>query len=400
MPAIAQRAKAMPPSPIRKLAPVAEEARRRGVRVYQLNIGQPDVPTPPALLDAYRHHQIEVLAYGHSGGLWDYRESLARYYRRHGIDVEKEQVLVTTGGSEAILFALLATCDPGDDVLIPEPFYTNYNGFAVQAGVGVVPVPCDAEHGYTLPLAAEIRARLTPRTRAILICNPSNPTGYVYSWAELSTLKEIAIERDLFLITDEVYREFVFDGAEHHSVLHLSGVAERAILVDSISKRFSACGARIGCLVTKNQEVLDSVLRFGMARLCPPTLEQMAAMAALSLGEDYFGALRDEYRRRRDVAFEALERMPGVVAHRPRGAFYAMVRLPVDDADRFCSWLLSDFSDQGETVMLAPGNGFYATPGLGGAEVRLAFVLNVDATRRAMEILGRGLEAYPGRVRA
>ncbi|HEX4952508.1 MAG TPA: pyridoxal phosphate-dependent aminotransferase [Thermoanaerobaculia bacterium] len=398
MPAIAQRAKAMPPSPIRKLAPVAEEARRRGVRVYQLNIGQPDVPTPPALLDAYRRHQIEILAYGHSGGLWDYRESLARYYRRHGIDVDKEQVLVTTGGSEAILFALLVTCDPGDDVLIPEPFYTNYNGFAVQAGVGVVPVPCDAEHGYALPPAAEIRARLTPRTRAILICNPSNPTGYVYTWAELSTLREIALERDLFLITDEVYREFVFDGAEHHSVLHLSGVAERAILVDSISKRFSACGARIGCLVAKNQEVLDSVLRFAMARLCPPTLEQMAAMAALSLGQDYFAALRDEYRRRRDAAFEVLERLPGVVAHRPRGAFYAMVRLPVDDADRFCSWLLSDFSDEGETVMLAPGNGFYASPGLGGAEVRIAFVLNVDATRRAMEILARGLEAYPGRL--
>ncbi len=388
----------MPSSPIRKLAPLADEARRRGIQVHHLNIGQPDLPTPPMLLDTFRKQELSVLAYGHSAGLPEYREALARYYRSHGIDVTSQEVMVTTGGSEAILFALLAVTDPGDEVVVPEPFYTNYNGFAVEAGVKVVPVTSDPDEGYCLPSAAEIMAALSPRTKAILLCNPSNPTGWVYTWEELARLKELARSHDLFLISDEAYREFVYDGTEHHSLMHLAGVEDRAIVVDSISKRFNACGARVGALVTKNSEVLDSALRFGQARLCPPTFEQLAATAALGLPQEYFDSVRDEYRQRRDVAFAALEEMPGVVAHRPRGAFYTMVRLPVVDADAFCSWLLRDFSSGGETVMLAPGNGFYANPGLGKQEVRLAFVINQDATRRAMEILAEALEKYPGRA--
>ncbi len=398
MPSIARRARIMPASPIRRLVPLAEDAKRRGVKVYHLNIGQPDVPTPAEMLDAYRHHQITVLAYGHSGGLWEYRENLARSYAEHGVAVTPEQVLVTTAGSEAVIFALLAIADPGDEVLVPEPFYTNYNGFAVETGVSVVPVPSRPEDGYRLPPISEIRSRITPRTRAILLCNPCNPTGYVYSRSELESLRDLAVEHDLFLLSDEVYREFVYDGEEHCSILQLPGVDERAILLDSVSKRFSACGARIGCLVSRNEEVLASALRFGQARLCPPTLDQLAANAALATPASYFVAMREEYQRRRDVAFAALAAMPGVFGIKPKGAFYAMVRLPVDNADAFCSWLLKDFALGGETVMLAPGNGFYATPGAGEREVRLAYVLNVEAMQRAMEILDAALKAYRGRA--
>lgn len=390
----------MPPSPIRKLVPLAEAAKARGVRVYHLNIGQPDIPTPAGMLDAYRNHGLSVIAYGHSGGLWEYRENLARHYRQHGIEVEKEHVLVTTGGSEAIIFATLAVTDPGDEVIVPEPFYTNYNGFAVETGARLVPVPCRPEDGYALPPLSEIRAHVTAKTRALLLSNPSNPTGHVHTREEMERLRDLAVEHDLFFLSDEAYRDFTYDGAEHVSVHHLPGMEERGILLDSISKRYSACGARVGCLVTKNQEVLDCALRFGQARLCPPTLEQMAANAALSTPQSYLDEVRDEYRRRRDAVFAALSAMPGVFARKPKGAFYAMVRLPVADADAFSAWMLSDFSDRGETVMLAPGGGFYATPGLGRQEVRLAFVLNVEALRRSMEILARALEAYPGRTPA
>jgi aspartate aminotransferase len=397
-PPISRRARVMPSSPIRKLVPFAEEARRRGITVYHLNIGQPDIPTPEGMLDAFRHHQLTVLAYGHSGGLWEYREGLSRYYHRHGIEVTKEQVLVTTAGSEAVIFALMAIADPGDEIVLPEPFYTNYNGFAVETGVKLVPVPSRPEEGYRLPPSAEIRARIGPRTRGLLLCNPNNPTGYVYTRDEVERLKALALEHDLFLLSDEVYREFVYDGARHCSALHLDGIDDRAILLDSISKRYSACGARIGCLVTRNEEVLETCLRFGQARLCPPTLEQMAANAALDTPESYLDGVRDEYRRRRDVVFEALAEMPGVEGKKPGGAFYAMVKLPVDDADAFCAWLLVDFEDRGETVMLAPANGFYATPGLGRQEVRIAFVLNVEAMRRGMELLAKALREYPGRT--
>lgn len=397
-PSLSGRARAMPPSPIRKLVPLAEEAKRRGIEVYHLNIGQPDIATPRQMLDAYRHHDIEVLAYGHSGGLWEYRESLAGYYAGHGIEVTKEQILVTTAGSEAIIFALMAIADPGDEVLLPEPFYTNYNGFAVETGVKLVPAASRPEEGYRLPPLEELAARVTSRTRGILVCNPNNPTGYVYTREELEGLAELAVEHDLFLLSDEVYREFVYDGTVHHSVLRLPGLEDRAILLDSISKRYSACGARVGCLVTRNEDVLETVLRFGQARLCPPTLEQIAARAAISTPAAYFEAARDEYRRRRDVVYEALAGIPGVVQTRPKGAFYTMVKLPVDDADSFCAWLLLQFEDRGETVMLAPAAGFYATPGLGRQEARIAFVLDVEAMRRSMELLAKALQEYPGRT--
>jgi aspartate aminotransferase len=388
----------MPPSPIRKLVPYAEECLERGIKVYNLNIGQPDIPTPVEMLDVYRNHQLTVLPYGHSGGLWEYRQALSRYYRGHGIEVTKEQILVTTGGSEAIIFALMAVGDPGDEVLVPEPFYTNYNGFAVEAGLTVVPVTSRVEDGFALPPDVEIRARLSERTRAILLSNPNNPTGRVYTRGELERLKALALEHDLFLLLDEVYREMVFDGAEHVSVFHLDGLDERAILLDSISKRYSACGARVGCLVSRNQAVLEAALRFGQARLCPATLDQMAAQAALKAPPEYLEGVVAEYQRRRDVVFTGLAQIPGVTGVKPRGAFYAVVKLPVDDADRFCSWLLKDFADGGETVMLAPAAGFYATPGKGVDEVRIAFVLEVEAMRRSMEILKRALAIYPGRV--
>ena len=397
MPQISSRAKTMPPSPIRKLVPFAEAAKKRGIKVYHLNIGQPDIPTPEVMMNAFRNHEIKVLEYGHSGGLWEYREGLVKYYRRHNIHVSKEEILVTTAGSEAIIFAMLATMDEGDEMIVPEPFYTNYNGFAVEAGVKVVPVTCRAEDGFALPPDAEIRAKITPRTRAIMICNPNNPTGYVYRLEEMNHLRALVLEHDLFFFSDEVYREFVYDGKKHHSVLHLEGLDDRAVLLDSISKRYSACGARVGCLVTHNKDILESALRFGQARLCPPTMEQLAALAAVDTPQSYMDAVFNDYNRRRDTVFNALGKIPGVVGQKPSGAFYTVVKLPVDNADRFCRWLLEEFDDKGETVMLAPANGFYATPGLGDDEVRIAFVLNSAAMERSMEILKKALQAYPGK---
>jgi len=398
MPNISKRAKEMPPSPIRKLVPFAEEAKRKGRKVYHLNIGQPDIPTPKGMMDAFRNHNITVLEYGHSGGLWEYRAGLSRYYQKFDIQVSKEQILVTTAGSEAIIFAMMATMDPGDEILIPEPFYTNYNGFAVEAGVKIIPLLSKAEEGFRLPPETEIRANISPRTRAIMICNPNNPTGYVYTWDELLRLQKLALEYDLFLMSDEVYREFVYDGKKHHSILHLKGIDERTIMLDSISKRYSACGARLGCLVTRNQEILDTVLRFGQARLCPPTMEQIAGLAAIDTPKEYFDEVLSEYYQRREVVFEALARIPGAFGLKPSGAFYAIVKLPIDDADKFCTWLLQDFQDNNETVMLAPANGFYATLGLGQNEVRIAFVLNAASMKRAMSILEKALRAYPGRT--
>lgn len=398
MPAISHRAETMPASPIRKLVPFAEAAKQRGVHVYHLNIGQPDIPTPKGMLDAFRNHDISVLAYGHSAGLWEYREGLAKYYQKFDINVGKEQIIVTTAGSEAIIFAMMTAMNPGDEILIPEPFYTNYLGFAVEAGVTVVPLTCKAEDGFRLPPAAEIRAKITNKTKAIMICNPNNPTGYVYSLEELERVRKLVLEYDLFFMSDEVYREFVYDGKKHHSVMQLKGIDERAILLDSISKRYSACGARVGCLVTKNQDILDAALRFGQARLCPPTMEQIAATAALDTPQSYFDEVIGDYLARREVVFEELAKIPGVFAQKPGGAFYTVVKLPVDSAERFCKWLLNDFHDHHETVMLAPAAGFYATPGLGVDEARIAFVLNVKAMKRSMEILRKALTAYPGRV--
>ncbi len=398
MPRLSQRAQEVPPSPIRKLVPFAEEAKRRGKKVYHINIGQPDIETPDVMLQAYRNLDLKLIPYGHSAGLWEYREELVKYYARHGIQLNSEEIVVTNGGSEAIIFAMMAIMDPGDEIIIPEPFYTNYNGFAVEAGVRIVPITSRVENGFKLPAIEEFRDKITSRTRAVMICNPNNPTGYVYTAEELEALRKLVLEKDLFLLSDEVYREFVYDGAKHFSILNLEGIEDRAVMLDSISKRYSACGARVGCLVTHNRDVLDAALRLGQARLCPATVEQIAAAAAVHTPDSYFERVIDEYRRRRDVVFEELEKIPGVVAHKPQGAFYTMVRLPVKDADDFAVWLLKEFDLNGETVMLAPANGFYATPGKGKDEVRIAFVLNVPAMKRSMEILREALEVYPGRL--
>jgi len=394
MPSLSKRGEAVPPSPIRKLVPYAEAAKRRGTKVYHVNIGQPDIESPEEFLAAFREHDLKVLAYGHSAGLWEYRDQLVRYYERHDIHVASDEIVVTTGGSEAIIFTFLAVADPGDEVIVPEPFYTNYLGFATEAGVEIVPVTCRLEDEFALPPISDVAAKITPRTRAIMICNPNNPTGYVYTAEELSALRDLAVEHDLFLLSDEVYREFAYDGAVARSVLTLSGIEDRAVMLDSISKRYSACGARIGCVVTKNRDILDSALRMGQARLCPPTMEQIAAARAVDTPPEYIERVRGEYMARRDAVFEELQKIPGVTAHRPRGAFYTVARLPVEDADDFARWLLEEYDDGGETVMLAPANGFYATPGLGRDEVRIAFVLNEAAMRRAMRILKSGLAAY------
>lgn len=397
MPKIAKRAEYMPPSPIRKLVPFAEAAKKRGVHVYHINIGQPDIHTPKVLLDAFRNQEIKVLPYGHSAGLWEYRDELVKYYSRFNINITSDEIVVTNGGSEAIIFTMMATMDPGDEIIIPEPFYTNYNGFAVEAGIKIVPVTSRVEEGFKLPPLDEIESKITSRTRAIMICSPNNPTGYVYTPEEMEGLRQLVLRHDLFFFSDEVYREFIFDGAVYTSVMHLDGIEDRAVLLDSISKRYSACGARIGCLVTHNKDILSAGLRLGQARLCPPTLEQMAAKAAVNTPPSYFDEVVSEYKKRRDVVFEELGTIPGVVALKPQGAFYTIVKLPVDDADKFSAWLLNEFSLEGETVMLAPANGFYATPGKGNDEVRIAFVLNVNDMRRSMKILHAALQVYPGR---
>lgn len=397
MPQVAKRAKLMPPSPIRKLVPYAEDAKKRGIQVYQINIGQPDIKSPQLFMDAFRNHQLDVLPYGHSAGLWEYREALVSYYKRFNIHINSEEILVTHGGSEAIIFAMMATMDPGEEIIIPEPFYTNYNGFAIEAGVQVIPVTSKVEDGFKLPPIAEIEEKISPKTRAIMICTPNNPTGYVYTPDEMKALRKLVLEHDLFFFSDEVYREFIYEGAVYTSVFHLKDLEDRAILLDSISKRYSVCGARVGCLITRNKDILSTGLRLGQARLCPATLEQMAAQAAVNTPQSYFEEVLQEYRKRRDVVFEELQKIPGVIALKPQGAFYTIVKLPVDDADKFSTWLLKDFHLEKETIMLAPANGFYATPGKGVDEVRIAFVLNVKAMKRSMEILGEALKVYPGR---
>ena len=395
---LSERALRMPASPIRKLVPSAERARARGIHIYGLNIGQPDIVTPTQMRDAYRAYDQPVLAYGHSAGLADYRANLARYYQRFDIAVEAENILVTTGGSEAILFALLAVCEPGDNALVPEPFYTNYTGFAVMAGVELRPITTRAAEGFHLPPRTVIEAHVNARTRALLYSSPGNPTGVVYGRSELEMLRDLCLERGLFLLADEVYREFVYDGARHTSLFHLPGLEDRAILLDSISKRYSACGARVGCLVTRNRDVLDTCLRFGQARLCPPTVDQIAADAALATPQSYFDGVRQEYERRRNILVDSLCRVPGVRCRRPSGAFYLMAELPVDSSEEFCSWMLDEFELDKRTVMMAPGPGFYLTPGAGEREVRLAYVLRQEDLQDAVRVLAAGLAAYPGRT--
>jgi len=395
MPEISHRGAQMPPSPIRKLVPYAEAAKKRGVKVYHLNIGQPDIETPPSILDAVRHTNIKVLEYSHSAGMESYRKKLVTYYERNNIIVDQNQIIVTTGGSEAILFAIMSCMDAGDEIIIPEPFYANYNGFATSAGVKVVPIPSGIEDGFSLPSIDAFEQAVTPRTKAIMICNPNNPTGYLYSMEELQVLKEICLKHDLFLLSDEAYREFCYDGLKHISALSIPGLEQHAILLDTISKRYSACGGRIGAFVTKNQQVLDAAMKFAQARLSPPTFAQILGEAAVDLPANYFDEVHEEYTKRRDLLVRRLNSMPGVMCPNPGGAFYAMARLPVADTEKFCQWLLEDFNYNGATVMMAPAAGFYATKGKGQNEVRLAYVLNSNDINAAMDCLQEALKVYP-----
>lgn len=386
----------MPASPIRKLVPYAEAAKKRGTKVYHLNIGQPDIETPKLILDAVRNSDFKVLEYSHSAGNESYRRRLVDYYNSVGIHVDHTQIIITTGGSEAIQFGFMACLDAGDEVIIPEPFYANYNGFAVAAGVTVVPVTSHIENGFALPPIEEIEKKITPRTKAIVICNPNNPTGYLYSQAEMEALKTIILKYNLYLFSDEAYREFCYEGHQV-SAMHLPGLDEHVIIMDTISKRYSACGGRIGAFITKNQSVLDAVMKFAQARLSPPSFAQIAGEAAIDLPADYFDTTKAEYKSRRDLIVKRLNDMEGVFCPNPGGAFYAMARLPIDDADIFCQWLLESFSFEGQTLMLAPATGFYSTPGLGKQEVRLAYVLNLNDINKAMDCLERALQAYSSR---
>jgi aspartate aminotransferase len=387
----------MPASPIRKLVPYAEAAKNKGIKVYHLNIGQPDIETPPAILDAVRDADIKVLEYSHSAGNESYRRKLVQYYKSVGIDVTHEQIIITTGGSEAIMFGFLCCLNAGDEVIIPEPFYANYNGFACAAGVNVVPITSTIETGFALPPIEDFEKVITTKTKAIIICSPNNPTGYLYSRPEMEALKKICIKHDLYLFSDEAYREFCYDG-EYVSAMHLSGLDQHVVLMDTISKRYSACGARLGAFVTKNKEVYNSAMKFAQARLSPPGLAQIMGEAAVDLPGSYFDAPKAEYLSRRNLMVSRLNKMPGVFCPNPGGAFYAIAKLPIDDSDKFCQWLLESFSYKDQTVMLAPATGFYGTEGLGKNEVRLAYVLNLDALNAAMDCLEKALEEYPGKT--
>ncbi len=397
MPSISEKGIAMPPSPIRKLVPFAEAAKRRGIKVYHLNIGQPDIPTPDVALDALRNIKTRVIEYSHSAGNESYRKRLAKYYLHKGINVDHSEILVTTGGSEAISFALMSCINPGEEIIIPEPFYANYNGFAVAAGIKIVPVTSFIQNDFALPPVEEIEKKITSRTRGIVICNPNNPTGYLYSHRELLQIRELVKKHDLFLFSDEAYREFCYDGAEHVSAMNLDGIDQNVVMVDSVSKRYSECGVRIGALVTKNREVTSTALKFAQARLSPPGLGQIAAEASIDTPAEYFEAVNAEYTTRRNFMVDELNRIPGVYCPRPKGAFYSLVKLPVDDSDKFAQWILEDFDYRNQTVMVAPASGFYSTPGLGKNEVRIAYVLNIEDLRNAIETLSEALIKYPGR---
>ena len=394
---ISNRGRQMPASPIRKLVPYAEAAKKRGTVVYHLNIGQPDIETPKMVLDAVRNSDFKVLEYSHSAGNESYRKKLVEYYASVGINVDHNQIIVTTGGSEAILFGFMACLDAGDEVIIPEPFYANYNGFAVEAGVNVVPITSHIENGFALPPIENFEKVITPKTKAIVICNPNNPTGYSYSAGEMEQLKTLVQKHNLYLFSDEAYREFTYE-EKQVSAMHLTGVDDNVVIMDTISKRYSACGGRIGAFVTKNKAVLDAVMKFAQARLSPPSFAQIAGEAAVDLPADYFDTTKQEYKNRRDLIVKRLNAMEGVFCPNPGGAFYAMAKLPIDDSDKFCQWLLESFDHNGSTVMLAPATGFYGTAGLGKQEVRLAYVLNLTSIDAAMDCLEAALKVYPGRV--
>lgn len=387
----------MPSSPIRKLVPFAEKAKKEGKTIYHLNIGQPDIETPQVMLDAIRNFKPQIIEYSHSAGIESYRRKLADYYAKYDINLDFSEIMITTGGSEAIEIAMMTCLNPGDEVIIPEPFYANYNGFSTQADITIKPIRSYIENGFALPPISEFEKLIGPKTKAIMICNPGNPTGYLYSKEELEALKELVLKYDLYLFSDEVYREFCYDGKSYTSVMHLKGIENNTILLDSISKRYSACGARIGALISKNKEVMATALKFAQARLSPPTFGQVGAEAALNTPDSYFKEVITEYTKRRDYIIERLNAMEGVFCPKPSGAFYCIARLPIDNADKFCQWLLEEFSHDKQTVMLAPATGFYSDPGIGTDEVRLAYVLNLDALKNAMDCLDQALKVYPGR---
>jgi len=398
MPKISEKGHMMPASPIRKLVPYAEQAKKKGVTVFHLNIGQPDIPTPKAMIDAMHNLDMEVIEYSHSAGILSVREKMCEYYARHNIKVTPDEIIIGAGASEAILFAVQSCLNPGDELITPEPFYANYNGFAISAGVTVKPIPSTIEDGFALPPIEEFEKAITDKTKAIMICNPNNPTGYLYSKEELEVLRKIVKKYDLYLFADEVYREFCYDGTTHYSVMNLEGLDENVVLFDSVSKRFSACGIRIGAMVSRNKEVMQTALKFAQARLSPPSLGQIATEAAMDTPESYFEEIIAEYLARRNTVVEALSKMEGVICPTPKGAFYVAPSLPIDDSDKFCQWLLEEFNHENQTVMLAPATGFYATPGAGKKEVRISYVLNVENLKKAMKCLEVALKEYPGRT--
>ena len=388
----------MPESPIRKLVPFAEGAKKKGKTVFHLNIGQPDIESPELALDAIHNFNQKVVEYSHSAGFESYRKGLATYYQKLGIDIDYNDVMVTTGGSEALLFGLNSCLDNGDEIIIPEPFYANYNGFSISTGVKVKPITTSINDGFALPAIEEFEKLITPQTKAILICNPGNPTGYLYSKEELETLRDIVIKHDLFLFADEVYREFCYDGNTHHSVLNIEGLEQHAVVIDSTSKRYSLCGIRVGCIISKNKDLMATALKFAQARLSPPTFGQVAGEAALSTPQSYFDEVSTEYVQRRDLLIEGLNKIEGVICPKPKGAFYCIAQLPVDNTDKFAQWLLEEFDYEGKTLMLAPAAGFYSTPNTGTNQVRIAYVLNQEALTQAIVCLEKALEVYPGRI--
>ncbi|MCX6231820.1 MAG: pyridoxal phosphate-dependent aminotransferase [Bacteroidetes bacterium] len=398
MPKISSKGRSMPESPIRKLVPYSDVAKKKGRKVYHLNIGQPDIETPEAAMNVLKNTDIKVVEYSHSAGILSYRKKLVEYYKRCNIDINENEIIVTNGGSEGIIFAFMVCMDPGDEIIIPEPFYANYNGFANEAGVVVKPIVSTIDNGFALPPIDEFEKLITPKTKAIMICNPNNPTGYLYSKAELESLKEIVKKHDLYLMSDEVYREFCYDGNEHFSAMNLEGIEENVILLDSVSKRYSACGVRIGCFISKNKEIMATAMKFAQARLSPPTFGQILSEAAIDTPQSYFDKVILEYVSRRNVVVEAINKMPGCFCPKPKGAFYAVARLPIDNADKFCQWLLEDFQYNNETVMLAPATGFYSTKGKGSDEVRISYVLKVEDLKASMKCLEEAIKVYPGRT--
>lgn len=398
MPEISTKATVMPASPIRKLVPFAEVAKKKGVKIYHLNIGQPDIETPPSFLNAVKNADVKVLEYSHSAGNESYRKKLCGYYKEYNINIDQNDIIITCGGSEAIEIAMLTCFNPGDEIIIPEPFYANYNGFSCAADVVVKPVRSFIDNGFALPKISDFEKVITPKTKGIMICNPGNPTGYLYTKAELQALRDLVKKHDLFLLSDEVYREFCYDDKEYISVMHLDGIENNVILLDSISKRYSACGARIGAMITKNKEVMAAALKFAQARLSPPSYGQIGGEAALDTPKSYFAEVKKEYIARRDFVIDSLNKIDGVFCPKPSGAFYCIAKLPIDNADKFCQWLLEDFNLNSETVMLAPATGFYSTPGAGNDEVRIAYVLKIEDLKSAVNCLKEALKIYPGKT--